>query len=152
MVGAFVAGAVVRAALTEQSRRSIATRLDGLGSAFVVPVFFITSGVRLDIAGMVSDPRAIAMVPVYAALMLVTRGVPALLLYRAVLSRPQRMALALHLGTQISMVVVIAGITVERGLMPGSQGAALVAAGALTTLIYPAVARRVLAKNLLADG
>jgi Kef-type K+ transport system membrane component KefB len=152
VVGAFVAGTVVRAALTEQHRKSITTRLDGLGSAFLVPIFFVTSGARLDIAGMISDPRAIAMVPVYAALMLVTRSVPALLLYRAVLSRPQRRALALHLGTQISMVVVIAGITVERGLMPGSQGAALVAAGALTTLIYPALAKRVLAKSPLAAG
>ncbi len=125
VLGAFVAGAVIRAALQYHHHEAFAARLDGLGSAFLVPIFFVTSGIRLDLAALFSDPVALMMVPVYALLMLVARGLPALLLYRADLSRSQRIALALHSGTQLSLVVAITGIAVHRGLMPGGQAAGI---------------------------
>ena len=55
-LGAFIAGAMVRAALDSASRRGHQARLDGLGSAFLVPIFFVTAGVRLDVASLFSDP------------------------------------------------------------------------------------------------
>lgn len=144
VLGAFVAGAVVRAALDRRHDEAIKARLDGLGSAFLVPIFFVTAGVRLDVASLFSDPTALMMVPLYAALMLAARGVPALVLYRADLSLAQRIGLALHSGTQLSIVVAITGIAVHRGLMPGVQGAELVGGGILTAILYPAIARRFL--------
>ncbi|HET6183689.1 MAG TPA: cation:proton antiporter [Acetobacteraceae bacterium] len=144
VLGAFIAGAVMRAALGEDHRAHMAARLDGIGSAFVVPVFFIASGARLDVAALFSDWRTLLMVPLYALLMLLVRGLPAALLYRGALGPRQRASLALHLGTQISLVVAITAIATERGLMAGSQAAALVGGGVLTTMLYPEVARRVL--------
>jgi Kef-type K+ transport system membrane component KefB len=142
VLGAFVAGAIVRAALVKEHRNDIAVRLDGIGSAFLVPIFFITSGARLDVASLFSNPLALALVPVYTLLMLMVRGIPALMLYRDVLTRGQRIALAFHLSTQISLVVPITGIAVKRGFMPGAQGAAIVGGAILTTLLFPALARR----------
>ncbi len=144
VLGAFVAGAVIRAALQHHHHEAFAARLDGLGSAFLVPIFFVTSGIRLDVAALFSDPLALMMVPVYALLMLVARGLPALLLYRPDLSRSQRIALALHSGTQLSLVVAITGIAVQRGLMPGVQAAAVVGGGILTVILFPALAQRFL--------
>jgi len=141
VLGAFVAGALLRAALQRQHDAVISARLDGVGSAFLVPIFFITSGVRLDVASLFSNPMAILMVPFYAVLMLAARGLPALLLYRADLSHRQRIGLALHSGTQLSLVVAITGITMRHHLMPGAQGAALVGAGILTMILFPALAR-----------
>ena len=152
VLGAFVAGAIVRAGLADHQREAMATRLDGVGSAFLVPIFFITSGVRLDVAALLSDPIALAMVPIYAILMLATRGLPTLLLYRADLNPRQCFGLALHLATQISVVVAITSIAVHRGMMPGAQGAALVGGGILTTILYPAMARRFLQEELAPDG
>jgi hypothetical protein len=80
------------------------------------------------------------MAPVYAALMFLARGAPVLLLYRTSLPMRPRMALAFHLSTQISLVVPITGIAVERGFMSGAQGAAMVGGAILTTLLYPVVA------------
>ena len=152
VLGAFVAGAMVRAALDRRHDEAIKARLDGLGSAFLVPIFFITAGVRLDVASLFSDPMALMMVPLYAALMLVARGLPALLLYRADLELPQRIGLALHSGTQLSLVVAITSIAVHRGLMTGVQGAALVGGGILTTVLYPAIARLFLLQNSAHTG
>jgi hypothetical protein len=53
------------------------------------------------------------------------RGVPALLLYRSDLSSHQRIALALHTGTQLSMGFAITSIAVHRGFMPGGEGGCL---------------------------
>jgi Kef-type K+ transport system membrane component KefB len=136
ILAAFVAGAVVRAGLPQIHREAVAPRLDGIGSAFMVPIFFVTSGVRLDVAALVSDPLVLMMVPVYALLMLAARGVPALRLYCSDLSSHQRIALALRCGTQRSMVVAITSIAVHRGLMPGGQGAALIGGGILTVILF----------------
>ncbi|MBS0642476.1 MAG: cation:proton antiporter [Acetobacteraceae bacterium] len=144
VLGGFVAGAIVRAALSLEHHEHIAARLDGLGSAFLIPIFFIISGARLDLHALVTHPAALAMVPVYALLMLLVRGLPVLLVYRDLLEPRQRMALALHLGTQISLVVAITGLAVRHELMPSEQAAAMVGGGILTTIIYPIAARRVL--------
>ena len=144
VLGGFVAGAIVRAGLAGHHRDALAMRLDGVGSAFLVPIFFITSGARLDVATLLSDPIALVTVPIYALLMFAVRGLPIFLLDRADLNVQQRTALALHLSTQISVVVAITGIAVRRGIMPGGQGAALVGGGILTTIVYPAIARRFL--------
>jgi Kef-type K+ transport system membrane component KefB len=140
VLGAFVAGAIVRSALAEEYREGISLRLDGVGSAFLIPIFFITSGVRLDVVSLFSSGLALVMVPVYTLLMLLVRGLPAMLLYRSVLPYRQRTALAFHLSTQISLVVPITSIAVQRGLMPGAQGAAMVGGAILTTLLFPAAA------------
>jgi Kef-type K+ transport system membrane component KefB len=63
VLGAFVAGAIVRAPLAKEHRNDIAARMEGIGSALLVPIFFITSGTRLDLASLFASPSA----PVHAA-------------------------------------------------------------------------------------
>ncbi len=137
VLGAFVAGAVVRAALPHHQHEALLTRLDGLGYGFLIPIFFIASGMRLDVASLFTDLRALAMVPVFAALMLAVRGLPMLLLARGELDAPRRQALALHAGTQLPLVVAIAAIAVQGGVMPPWQAASLIGGGVLTMLVYP---------------
>lgn len=143
-LGSFVAGALVRAAFERRHDEAIAARLAGLGSAFMIPIFFVTSGVRLDVVSLFSDPLTLAMVPVYALLMLAARGLPALAFYRSDLAFHERIGLAFHSATQLSLVVAISGIAVKNGLMPGGQGAALVGGGILTMLLFPAAAKSLL--------
>jgi len=112
-----------------------------------VPIFFFISGTQIDVRSLLGDPSALVMMPVYALLMLLARGLPALILYRADLSLVQRFSLALHLSTQLSLVVAITGIATARGLMPGSQAAALVGGAIVTVLVYPALARRIAGKG-----
>jgi Kef-type K+ transport system membrane component KefB len=141
VLGAFVAGAVVRAGLQKHHHESFAARMDGVGSAFLVPIFFITSGTRLDLAGLAAHPATLALVPLFAGLMLLTRGLPALLLYRGLLRAPMRVGLALHSGTQLSLVVAITGIAVQEHLMPGPQATALVFGGIVTVILFPSLGR-----------
>jgi Kef-type K+ transport system membrane component KefB len=144
VLGAFVAGAIARAAVRTHHLQAFAARLDGVGSAFLVPIFFITSGTRLDVAALVDHPAKIWMVVVYAFLMLLARGLPVWLLYGKSLRPAARFGLALHAGTQISLVVAITGIAVQQNLMPAAQATTLVLGGIVTVLAFPALSRRFL--------
>jgi Kef-type K+ transport system membrane component KefB len=152
VLGAFVAGAVVRAAVPDYEHEAMAVRLDGIGSAFLVPVFFVNSGMNLDVTALMLDPATLAMVPAYVLLMLVVRGLPALVLYGTELRPTESAALAFHSATQLALVVAITGLAVGRDLMPSAQAASLVAAAALTVLLFPAIAARLLQSVPLAKA
>lgn len=142
VLSAFVAGAVCRAALPEELHDRLMPRLEGIGYGFLIPIFFLVSGIRLDFATLLAHPRELAQVPLFLAIMLLARGVPALLLYRGTLSLDQRKALALHCSTQLPVVVAISSIAVRRELMPASQAAAMVAAAVISLIVFPALAQR----------
>jgi Kef-type K+ transport system membrane component KefB len=148
VLGAFLAGAIARAAMPHDLHEALLARLDGVGYGLLIPCFFIASGAQLDLGAMVSEPLALMMIPVFAAIMLLARGVPALLLYRAELAPNQRAALALHLGTQLPLVVAIAALAVREGAMPNWQGTALIGGGILTIVVYPMIAARLLRRPM----
>jgi hypothetical protein len=74
-------------------------------------------------------------------LFLVVRGAPVLLLYRRDLPRRELFPLALCSAAGLPLIVVITTIGVEEGRMRPVNPAALVAAGVLSILLYPALAR-----------
>lgn len=51
-------------------------KLEGLAYGFMIPIFFVTSGVMFPSA-LLEDTRALIMVPVFALVILVVRGVRA---------------------------------------------------------------------------
>lgn len=140
VLGAFVAGAVLRALMPADLHHDLVARLSAVGYGFLIPIFVVTSGMKLDIAAMANSPMALALVPVFVFMMLAARGLPVLWLYRNVLSVRDRIALALHSGTQLPLVVAITAIAVDRGEMPDWCSASLVLAAVITLMLFPALA------------
>jgi Kef-type K+ transport system membrane component KefB len=140
VLGAFVAGAVLRALVPENLHHDLMVRLSALGYGFLIPIFFVVSGMKLDIAAMTNSPIGLALVPVFVGMMLLARGLPALWLYRQALPPHQRIALALHSGTQLPLVVAITAIAVSQGAMPEWCSASLVVAAVITIILFPALA------------
>jgi Kef-type K+ transport system membrane component KefB len=140
ILGAFAAGGILRLLLQGREAEQFESKLDAVGFGLLIPIFFVTSGIKLDLEALVSSARALIELPVFLALFLVVRGLPAMLLYRNVLPIAERKALALLSATQLPLVVAITTIGVESGHMRPSTAAALVGAGALSVLIYPSLA------------
>ena len=67
-------------------------------------MFFVASGLRLDLDGLIDEPSALARVPVLAVALLVVRGVPALLLARRY-DRPAVVAAGLLQATSLPFLV-----------------------------------------------
>ncbi len=88
------------------------------------------------------DSKLTAVVFGVFVLFLVVRGTPALLLYRGVLNKRERIALALMCSTQLPLVLAITTLATSTGHMLASTAAALVGAAVLSTLVFPAVGLR----------
>ena len=140
ILGAFAAGAILRLLVEGHEAERFESKLDAVGFGLLIPFFFVTSGMKLDLEALADTPRALAELPIFLALFLLVRGLPALVLYRDVLPAAERRALAFLSGTQLPLVVAITTIGVDGGHMRTSTAAALVGAGVLSVLIYPSLA------------
>src|SRR5919109_2201620 len=140
ILGAFLAGAIV--ALVDRdssSHPNFRTKLEAIGYGFAVPVFFVSSGVKLDLTGLLHNPSALARVPVFLVALLAVRGLPALLGLRANGARPT-LALGLLQATSLPFIVTATQIGVALGKLSSVTAAGLVCAGLLSVLIFPLIA------------
>ena len=140
ILGAFLAGALVSAIDRDSaSHPHFRVKLDAIGYGFLVPVFFVSSGVALDLRGLIAEPSALLRVPVFLIALLLVRGLPALLYIRT-LGRSATVAAGLLQATSLPFLVTAATIGMQTGFISPTTGAALVCAGLLSVMIFPAVA------------
>jgi Kef-type K+ transport system membrane component KefB len=140
ILGAFLAGAVVGLVDRDSSSHPyLRTKLDAIGFGFVVPVFFVSSGVRLDLTGLMHSPGALVRVPVFLALLLVVRGTPALLIARKIGVRAAS-AVGLLQATSLPFLVTATQLGVALGKLSPVTAAAIVCAGLLSVLVFPPTA------------
>ena len=138
LLGGFAAGMITRLVLRKSEVPGFDSKLTAVAFGVFIPFFFVVSGMRLDIDALFASASGVAKLVLFFVLFLVVRGTPALLLYRGVLPlKEDRMALALFSATQLPLVVAITTIAVREGHMQSSTAAALVGAGALSTLAGP---------------
>jgi Kef-type K+ transport system membrane component KefB len=138
LLGGFAAGLITRQVLRTREMPAFDSKLTAVAFGFLVPFFFVVSGMRLDIDALFASASGVVKLGIFFVLFLVVRGTPAWVLYRGVLPRREdRMALAVFTATQLPLVVAITTVAVDGGHMESSTAAALVGAGALSTLVGP---------------
>jgi Kef-type K+ transport system membrane component KefB len=124
------------------SQQEFQGKLEAIGFGFLIPVFFVSTGVGLGVASLFHSARAIIDVPVFLVALLAVRGLPALLYVRAV-GRTRAIAAGFMQATSLTFIVVATNIGVQTGHQRASTAAALVVAG-LLSVIYPPVALQML--------
>jgi Kef-type K+ transport system membrane component KefB len=140
LLGAFAAGLIVRMASSGPEAETVRIKLDAIGYGFVIPIFFVVTGIGFDLDALTSSPGAFAKLPLILLLFLLVRGVPTLLVYRRELPPRARTSLALMSSTALPMVVVITNIGLDAGEMRSGTAAALVGAAMLSVFVFPAAA------------
>lgn len=144
VLGAFAAGVVIRLVLGSISRHEakvVESKLDGIGFGMLIPFFFVTTGVRFDLAALLGSPTALALVPLGLVGFLLVRGVPVAVAFGREPAR-QRRELGLYAATALPLVVVITEIGVANGWLTPAAAAGLVGAGMLSVLTFPLAAGR----------
>jgi Kef-type K+ transport system membrane component KefB len=148
ILGAFVAGVILR--LVDGDRMmthpQFRQKLEAVGFGVFVPVFFVASGIRFDLAALFSSPSTIVRVPIFLVALLLVRGIPALL-YRPLVGSRRSIVAGLFQATSLSFIVAASQIGLELGLITKATGAALIAAGLLSVLIFPIVALTLLRRR-----
>jgi Kef-type K+ transport system membrane component KefB len=149
ILGSFLAGALL-AAVTDPARENelghVRHKLEGMGFGFFVPIFFVATGLSFPVDQLFSDWSTAVRVPLFLFLLLVARGLPAVVL-RNDLRADELVPSALLQATSLSFIVVAAQIGVAVHALRLINGASFVAAGMLSVLIFPALALRLLQRD-----
>jgi len=139
VLGAMLAGIVLRT-WTRRMDVDVAPleeKLDAVGYGFFIPIFFVTSGMTLDIQSIAKNPVRLI---VFFVLLLVVRGLPCLLVYRNAMPARQRVEMTFITATTMPLLIALAEIGLSDGVMIPANAAAMVGAGVLSVLVFPSVA------------
>ncbi len=139
-LGAFFAGMVLRRTSAGNVNHEFEQKLDAVGYGFFIPVFFVSSGMALDVVSIVENPLRLL---VFFVLLLVVRGAPAILVYRRTLSMRERVQMMFLTATALPLLVALSTIGMSAGVMLPENAAALVGAGVLSVAVFPMIATRI---------
>jgi Kef-type K+ transport system membrane component KefB len=139
ILGAFAAGAILTLVDRDQAMTHplFRRKLEAIGFGVFIPVFFVTTGLNFDLDALFGSTKALVMIPIFLGALLAVRGIPALLYTQLV--GGQRAAIAGILqATSLPFIVAAAAIGIELGLLSHAESAALIAAGLMSVMIFPA--------------
>jgi Kef-type K+ transport system membrane component KefB len=139
VLGAMLAGIVLRiwTRRLNLDTENLERKFDTVGYGIFIPIFFISSGMTIDLTAIIHSPLRLL---VLLALLLVVRGLPSLLVYRHDLSPRERVEMTFITATSLPLLIALAEIGEQDGVMLPATAAALVGAGVLSVLIYPLIA------------
>jgi Kef-type K+ transport system membrane component KefB len=140
ILGAFIAGAILTLidrdeAMTHPDFRR---KLDAAGFGIFIPIFFVTTGVKYDLNALTHQASTLAHVPIFLAALLIVRGLPALL-YRPLIPRERVPVAVLMQATSLPFIVAATQIGLTLHVVSAANAAALIAAGLLSVVAFPAL-------------
>jgi Kef-type K+ transport system membrane component KefB len=139
VLGAMLAGMVLRGWTRRLNldTESLERKFDTVGYGIFIPIFFVSSGMSFDIKAISQDPLRLL---VFFVLLLAVRGLPSLLVYRRALAPLQRLEMTLITATTLPLLIALAAIGQQDGVMLPATAASLVGAGVLSVLVFPLIA------------
>ena len=145
VLGAFAAGFVLRRAIPHGDEQ-LEHKLNGLAFGLLIPVFFVTSGMAIDVAAVAGEPTVLIM---FVLLIVLVRGLPVFVssrLERDRVSGTPRFTIrdsariGLFAATGLPIIVAVTTTAVSAGQMSSANASVLVAGGAVTALTMPLLA------------
>lgn len=144
VLGAFAAGFILRYIIPETDHL-LEKKLNAIGYGFLIPLFFVISGAKIDLTAVASQPLLLVG---FIAMLVLIRAVP-IFVSMARDKDPEVDALGAHghatvavyCTTALPLIVAVTSVAVSAGAMDSSVASVFVSAGALTMLIMPLVAQ-----------
>jgi len=139
VLGAVLAGMVLRGWTRHlnMDTESLEHKFDAVGYGLFIPIFFISSGMSFDLKSISEDPLRLL---IFFVLLIVVRGLPSLLVYRRALAPVQRLEMTFITATSLPLLIALAAIGEQDGVMLPSTAASLIGAGVLSVLVFPLIA------------
>ncbi|WP_433605782.1 cation:proton antiporter [Prescottella agglutinans] len=143
ILGAFAAGFILRRTVPDGDEL-LEGKLEGLAFGLLIPIFFVTSGMAIDVSAVAGEPLVLLA---FFVLLLVVRGLPVFVASRydrgpagANFDTREQLQVALYSTTGLPLIVAVTGVAVAAGQMSNATASILVAAGAITVLVLPLLA------------
>nr|WP_296767734.1 cation:proton antiporter [Rhodococcus sp. (in: high G+C Gram-positive bacteria)] len=151
ILGAFAAGFILRR-VVPTGNDQLESKLEGLAFGFLIPIFFVTSGMSIDIGAVLAAPGILVA---FLVLLVLVRGVPVFLATRLDrvdgFTTREQIRVALYATTGLPLIVAVTGVAVDAGEMTPANASILVAAGAITVLVLPLLATLLTVKPDITD-
>lgn len=154
LLGAFTAGILWRILIHDASpetQEAVESKIEGLAFGFLIPIFFIVTGVTFDLDALLDQPWTFALVPVVAVLLLLVRGLPASLAAPEGSDRRTKLSVALMGATGLPIIIVATTTGVQEGYVSATAAAVLVGGGMLSVLLFPALASSLRTRRMPAE-
>ena len=143
VIGAFAAGFVLRA-VAPPDAPFLDEKVAVVGWSFLVPVFFLTTGMGVDLGAVGANLGLLAAV---VLMILLVRG--GVVFLREQLSptasglttTTERVQLGLYAAAGLPIIVAVTDVAVASDLMPQETASVLIAAGVVSVTVFPAVAQ-----------
>ena len=154
ILGAFIAGAILRLVNPDAEHKHplFHPKLDAIGYGFLIPVFFVTSGLTFNLSALFSSASTLARVPLFLLALLVVRGLPAVLYRSALGSIRDVAAVGLLQATSLPFIVAATTIGLQLHAIKPANAAALVAAGLFSVIIFPVISLQLLRSSAKGPG
>lgn len=143
LLGAFAAGIIWRLMMRdakEADREAVESKVEAVAFGFLVPVFFVYTGVTFDLQALLKNPVLLAAVPIVLLVLFLVRGVPSMMAAPAGSTARDRFTVALLGATGLPIIVAVTAIGIDEGILTSADSAVLVGAGMLSVLVFPLVA------------
>jgi CPA2 family monovalent cation:H+ antiporter-2 len=135
ILGAFLAGMVMK--LLEPSEAT-QEKLTSIGYGFFIPIFFIMTGVRLDLKSLFANKTALALIPVLVACFIIAK-LPTFLVYRRRFNRRNSFAGGFLTVTTITLVLPSLQVAQNLHAITSTQSAAFILAAVIVCILAPIV-------------
>ena len=166
VLGAFAGGIILRRLVdglgvqlrktTDGPRRDLTEvilgQLETVGYTLFIPAFFVVSGMGISVAAVAGAP--LVLVAAVASMLLIRGGgvwlgESMLRISPGLTTVRQRARVGLYAATGLPIIVAVTDVAVDNALMDAEIASALVAAGAVTVLVFPLLAELVRAPEPL---
>ena len=146
VLGAFSAGMILRLFIEGEKSALYREKIGAVCFGFLIPFFFVWSGMTLDLGPLFHNPNHLVLIPVFLALFLLVRGAP-VILYRGTLGRKELLPFALYSATALPLVVAITNLAINTAGMNREIATAMVGGAVLSVLLFPAAAQALLSSS-----
>lgn len=133
ILGAFLAGMVMK--LLEPSEATM-DKLTSIGYGFFIPVFFIMTGVRLNLKTLFSNPSALMLIPVLVAFLIIAK-LPVFLVYARSFVKRNSWAGTFLVMTTITIVLPTLQVARKLHAISSTQSDAFTLAAVIVCILGP---------------
>lgn len=133
ILGAFLAGMVMK--LLEPSEATM-DKLTSIGYGFFIPIFFIMTGVRLNLRSLFTQPQALMLIPVLVLFLIIAK-LPIFLVYSRSFNKRNSWAGTFLIMTTITIVLPTLQVARKLKAITAIQSDAFILAAVIVCVLGP---------------
>ena len=143
ILGAFLAGVLVSLLKPNQE---LVHQLDSFGYGFLIPIFFVMIGVNLNIWGLFSDPKLLALIPLLLIALFISKVIPVLLLKKWYDNRTF-LASSILLTSTLSLVIAASTIGERMGMITSEMSGTFILVAIISSIFTPILFKKLMPKQ-----